>query len=235
MWLLRAAAGGGAVSRAVRSYGPRQFPAELGLQLWEFARALETGLIPAAGEDGRWPAAVVEDARGRLEQIRERVGDLPDCGATRAAAAMAERLGVAVLPSTVRELARRGLIRRAGSFKGHALYCGRSVAAFRDLAALEEAHWSGYERGRDSAADYLRVRQTDVEHLIRAGRLRPSRMAESTYQPRRWGATVPLFRTGDLDALLADESIDWVAVRAARRGQRSPLAKLPDRPVAVGR
>lgn len=223
------AAGGRAVTRAGKTFGPRQFPDALGLKLWEFARARQVGLIPDPGEDGRWPAAVVADARSRLEEIRERVGDLPDCGATRAAAAMAERLGVAVLPDTIRELARMGHLRVVGDFKGHALYSGCDVAAFRNLTVLEGAAWSGYERDRASVAAYMRLRPSDVEHLIRSGRLVPVRMVESSYQPRRWGATVPLFRTGDLDALLADPAIDWDRVRATPARVRSPLAKLPDR------
>lgn len=229
MRVLGAAAGGGAVTRAGKDFGPRQFPDALGLKVWEFERALADGLIPAAGENGRWPAAVVEDARARLEEIRERVGDLPDCGATRAAAAMAERLGVPVLPDTVMELARMGRIRVVGDYKGHPLYDGRQVAAFRDLAVLEEAHWPGYQRDRKSVAAYLRVRPADVEQLIERRWLVPVRMVESRYQPRRWGATVPLFRTGDLDDLLADPAIDWVAVRATPRGRPSVLATLPNR------
>jgi len=34
---------------------------------------------------------------------------------------------------------------------------------------------------------------------------------------------VPLYRTGDLDGLLARADIDWAAVRATLPGRRSPL------------
>lgn len=217
------------MSRPVRWFGPQQFPKELGLQVWEFERALQSGLIPAAGESGKWPAAVVEDARARLEKIRERVGDVPDCGASRAAEVLAQRLGVAVLPSTVRELTRMGHLRVVGDFKGHALYSGRDLEAFADLTALEQAHRTGCERDRESATAYLRIRKADMEHLIRAGRLRPCRRVQSSYQPKKYGPTVPLFRTGDLDALLADPGIDWQSVRLTPRGRPSLLAKLPSR------
>jgi len=212
-----------------RTYGPRQFPDSLGLSGWEFARALADGLIPPAGPDGRWPAEVVEDARGRLDEIRARIGDVPDLGASRAAEVLAQRLGVDVDPDAVVELARAGLIERAGSYKGHRLYSGRSVAAFRDRDAFTAAARTGWQRTRDEAAAYLRVRPVDVGHLVRAGRLRPVARVHSGWQRRREAPAVQLFRTGDLDELLADPTIDWAAVRATPPGRRSPLADLPDR------
>jgi hypothetical protein len=44
---------------------------------------------------------------------------------------------------------------------------------------------------------------------------------------RREAPIVSLYRTGDLDALLADPAIDWGAVRSTPKGRRSPLASLP--------
>ena len=41
---------------------------------------------------------------------------------------------------------------------------------------------------------------------------------------RRNEASVPLYRTGDLDQLTARPGIDWAAVRATLPGRRSPLA-----------
>ncbi len=220
------------MTRAGKTFGPRQFPAALGLKVWEFERAVQAGLIPARPAGGRWPAAAVEAARERLEAIREQVGDLPDLGAVRVAQALAERLGTAVEPDTVEELARLGLLRVAGDFKGYPLYCGRSVAAFSDRAVLEEARWSGYKRTRASAVAYLRVRDADFAHLLRAGRLVPVKWVQSPHQSKRSRGSVPLFRTGDLDAVLADRRIDWVAVRATPRGRRSVLERLP---AAAGR
>ncbi len=214
------------MSRAGRDFGPRQFPEALGLKVWEFERAVEQGLIPARPASGRWPAAVVEQARERLEEIRARVGDLPDLGAVRAAQALAERLGAAVEADTVAELARQGLLRVVGDFKGHPLYSGQDLAALRDLAAVEQARWVGHLRDRASAIAYLRVRPSDFGCLLRAGLLKPARLVQSAFQPKRWGPTVPLFRTGDLDALLEHPGIDWVAVRATPKGRRSPLARL---------
>lgn len=39
---------------------------------------------------------------------------------------------------------------------------------------------------------------------------------------------MPLYRTGDLDALLARADIDWPKVRSTPPGRRSPLADLAE-------
>lgn len=214
-------------TRTLRDYGPRQFPTTLGLTSWEFARALDEGIIPPPRPDGRWPATVVDDARARLPEIRAKVGDLPDLGAVRAAEALAERLTVDVDPDTITELARRGHIREAGDYKGHTLYSGRDLAAFTDQTTLAEAAHTGRQQDRTSATAYLEVRPTDLEHLIRAGLLKACTRVHSGWQRRREAPAVPLFRTGDLDTLLTHPAIDWPAVRATPPGRRSPLAKLP--------
>lgn len=215
--------------RKLRDYGPRQFPDALGLAGWEFARALDDGLIPPAGSNGRWPAATLDDARARLDEIRAKVGDVPDLGAYRAAEVLAERLGVDVDPDAVVELARLGRIREAGDYKGHTLYSGRDLAAFRDRDAFTAAARTGKQRTRDDAAAYLQVRPVDVDHLIAARWLVPIARVHSGWQRRRDTPNVLLFRTGDLDDLLKDPAIDWAAVRATPKGRPSPLAALSHR------
>lgn len=214
-------------TRPLRDYGPRQFPDALGLAGWEFARALTDGLIPGPNTNGRWPAAVLEDARTRLDDIRAKVGDVPDLGASRAAEILTERLAVDVDPDTIIELARLGHLHEAGDYKGHQLYSGRDIAAFRDRTVLAAAEHTGRQRDRAAVARYLKVRASDVEHLIDSNWLQPITWVHSSWQRRREAPAVPLFRTGDLDVLLEHPEIDWPAVRSTPRGRPSPLAKLP--------
>jgi hypothetical protein len=212
--------------RKPRDYGPRQFPDTLGLAGWEFARALDDGLIPPAGPDGRWPADVVDDTRLRLHDIREKIGDSPDYGACRAAQVLTDRLGVDVDPDTVVELARLGHIREAGDYKGNTVYSGRDIAAFRDRGVLAAAAHTGRQRDRAQVAAYLKVRPSDVQHLLDANWLQPITWVHSGWQRRRDTPAMPLLRTGDLDILLTHPAIDWPQVRATPRGRRSPLAAL---------
>lgn len=212
--------------RTLRDYGPRQFPDRLGLAMWEFERARADGLIPPPGPTGRWPSAVVDDVHTQLDEIRAKVGDLPDLGATRAAAELAFRLTVDVDPDTIVELARLGHITEAGYYKEWPLYCGRSIAAFRNLEVLTAAAKTGRQRDRAAAAAYLEIRLSDLEHLIRSQWLKPIRWVHSGWQRRRDSPAVPLFRTGDLDGLLGHPAIDWAAVRATPPGRPSPLAQL---------
>lgn len=128
------------------------------------------------------------------------------------------------------ELARQGHITTAGFYKDNVLYCGRSLAAFRDQAVLAKAAHDGWLRERTTAAAYLEVRRVDLDHLIRAGLLKPAKYVHSGWQRRREAPAVPLFRTADLDRLLTDPSIDWPTIRATPPGTRSPLNKLPSMP-----
>jgi hypothetical protein len=214
-------------ARKPRDYGPRQFPDAIGLTGWEFARALDDGIIPHAGANGRWPADVVDDARERITEIRNKIGDVPDLGASRAAEVIADRLGTDVDPDTIVELARRGHLHPAGDYKGHQLYSGRDIAAFRDRQVLDTAARTGRQHDRTAAAAYLNIRPADLEHLISSQWLTPITWVHSGWQRRRDVPAVPLFRTGDLDVLLAHPAIDWDEVRATPRGRPSSLAKLP--------
>src|SRR5438034_7669989 len=115
-----------AVQRGRADYGPVQLAVFLGLERWQFARARQAGLI--GGPDrarGRWSAAAAAAALGRAGQIRAAAGLVPDLGAVRAAGVLSGRLGVAVTADGVEELARRGLVPVAGSYKGWPVYDGR--------------------------------------------------------------------------------------------------------------
>lgn len=208
--------------RVLRDYGPLQMAARLGLPYWQVERAVADGLIPAPDVGGgRWSAAVVDAACGRVGEIRAAVGSLPDVGARRAAEALSQRFGCKVDPDAVAELARMGLLGEVGFYKDWPIYDGRAVERFTDRAALDRAQRQGRLFTADEAAGYLRVRRCDVDHLIRAGRLQPT-----TWVRGAWRSRVALYRAGDLDALAADPGIDWDRVRATPRGRPSPLVRL---------
>src|SRR5262245_2210564 len=111
----------------LKEYGPVQLAEFLGLERWQLDRALTAGLI--RGPDtrrGKWPSAIAREAAARLKDIRAAVGGIPDLGAVRAAAVLAERLGIPVTSDGVTELARRGLIPVTGDYKGSRCMTGVS-------------------------------------------------------------------------------------------------------------
>ena len=215
-----------APQRARRDYGPVQLADHLGLARWQLDRALADGLIPGpARPRGRWSAAVAEAAWTDIGVICAAAGSVPDVGAVRAAEVLSGRLGLVVTADGVEELARRGLLPITGYYKDHALYDGRALEAFTDTATAGDATWGGHLRTAGQAAAYLRIRRSDLGHLTRPGILRPARHGRGPFD-RRGQASVPLYRTGDLDALAARPDIDWAAVRATWPGRRSPLAAI---------
>jgi hypothetical protein len=219
-----------ATAKARKDYGPVQFPALLGLPLWAFERALADGLIPPADPGtGRWPASVADDALARAGQIRSAAGSLPDMGAGRASAELSARFGIKVPPDVLLELDRTGLIPSAGQYKDYPLYDGRALEKFSDRGALDAAMTRGQLLTRDKAARYLRIRLSDISHLIDVQWLEPVTWVRSGWQRRRSAPQVPLFRRGDLDVLLAHPAIDWRAVRETPAGRPSPLSALKGR------
>jgi hypothetical protein len=219
--------------KAQKTYGPVQFPDHLGLQTWEFQRALDLDLIPPPDAGGRWPADVVAAAHEGLAEIRAAIGTQPDVGQWRAAEMLSERLGVEVTADAVRELARTGAIPVAGEYKGSPLYSGLALEKFNDRAAVTAAAESGKLLMKDAAAAYLRIRLVDLEHLLRAGLLTEAHRVRSGHQRRRAYPAVVLLRRGDLDDLLASPDIDWPTVRSTPKGRQSVLASLPTRQAAA--
>ncbi|MFE9341320.1 hypothetical protein [Streptomyces sp. NPDC007063] len=213
-------------------FGPQQFPDYLGLHRWQFDRAVQAGVIPPPDRArGRWSRAAVDAVRARLEDVRAAVGEVPDVGAERAAAYLAERLRVAVSPDAVAELARQGRVRTVDTYRGHPVYDGRDLERIEDLAVVVEAGRVGQQLARGEVAERLGVREVDVRHLERAGYLVPVRYVLSRWQRRREAPSVPLYRLGDVLALQERDDIGWEAVRAAvAPGARSPFAALPDGP-----
>jgi hypothetical protein len=219
-------------------YGPIQLVNRLGLATWQVERAMEAGVLSRPDVKGaRWSRAVVEDAAARIEQITAAAGAVPDVGAHRAATYLSKKLGVEVAPDTVMELSRRGLVPEAGEYKGNTLYDGRALEAFDDLVVLQRAAVEGHLRTADESRKYLRIRRSDLDHLVNAGWLVEVDFARSSYQRSSAAPMVPLYRTGDLDVLLAHPAIDWDEVRATSPGRPSPLANLkaPRRTVSARR
>ena len=214
----------------LREYGPVQLAGFLGLGRWQLDRALTDGLIPGPDtRSGKWSSAVAREAAARLTDIRAAVSGIPDLGAMRAADVLTQRLGTPVTSDGVTELARRGLIPVAGHYKGFAVYDGRALEAFTDASAATEANRAGRLRIAGEAAEYLRIRRADLDHLIRAGLLTPAGWAHGPFD-RRDTRSVPLYRTGDLEDIediVTECGIDWDAVRATPKGRRSLLASLP--------
>ncbi|MBF6065435.1 hypothetical protein IU500_34445 [Nocardia terpenica] len=218
-------------ARRHRVWGPVQFSQELGLSLGAFDRALRDGEIPAAdagtpARPGRWSADTVAAVLARGEQIRAKVGTFPDVGAWKAAEILSARLGREVAPETVEQLARVGAIPQVGEYKGFPLYCGRAVERFTDADALTRAESDGRLFTLTEAAAQLRVRASDLRHLVAAHWLEPVKHVHSGWQRRRENPKVALFRAADLDVIAAHPAIDWDAVRATAAGRPSPLARL---------
>ena len=138
---------------------------------------------------------------------------------------LSRRLGLEVTANGVEEPARRNLLPVTGCYKQHALYDGRALEAFTETGTAAEATRTGHLRTADQAAEYLRIRRSDLNHLIRSGVLKPVKYGHGPWD-RRDETSVPLYRTRDLDQLTAHPDIDWVAVRATLPGRRSPLADL---------
>jgi hypothetical protein len=211
---------------APRRFGPVQLAAYLGLEQWQLARAVSDGLIPGPDRSrGRWSAPIADAALAGIGGIRAAAGSVPDLGAVRAADVLSRRLSVEVTADGVEELARRDLIPVTGYYKQHALYDGRALEAFTNQAAAADATRAGQLRTAGQAAAYLKIRRSDLNHLIRSGVLMPVKYGHGPWD-RRHEASVPLYRTGDLDQLTTRPGIDWATVRATPPGRRSPLAAI---------
>jgi hypothetical protein len=214
--------------RARAGYGPVQLAAHLGLERWQLSRAMQAGLVDGPDRAaGCWSAAAAAAALARVGQTRAAAGSVPDLGAVRAAGVLSFRLGVPMTADGVAELARRCPLPVAGSYKGWPVYDGRALEAFADTAAAAEATRAGELRTADQSAAYLRIRRSDLNHLTRSKILIPAKWGRGPWD-RRGEASVPLYRTGDLDRLAARPGIDWGAVRATPPGRRSPLKRLAD-------
>lgn len=104
---------------------------------------------------------------------------------------------------------------------------GRTLETFDDVEAIARANVAGELLPADRAADRLGIRPTDFKHLVRLGWITPADWTRSMYVPKSRAPDMPLYRAGDITALLGDPAIDWDAAQAVVPGRRSPLSKLP--------
>lgn len=87
------------------------------------------------------------------------------------------------------------------------------------------------------AAEWLGLRRTDFDHLVRAELLAP--VGQTQIQVGRRGtADVPLYAVEDLDRALEDPRVPWPKLREVTPGERSPLlallkAPVPNRPATL--
>ncbi len=220
-------------------YGPRQLRDTLGITEWQHQRGTAAGIIPppdAAG--GKWLGATVRRLWQVRVAIRRSCGYVPDVGEVRAAEHLTTLLGVDVEPHALPELARRGLILVVGYVEkyhgAYPLYCGRTLETWAGVDDVLAANVAGERLTVDRVVDRLGVRRSDVDALISRGWLTPVDWARGPHTPKSRRPDVPLYRAGDVTALLLDEAIDWAAVRAVRRGRRSPSAPLPRRDPSGG-
>jgi hypothetical protein len=139
-------------------------------------------------------------------------------GAWRCAQELSARLEVPVSKAAVEELAVRGLLGYAGTFKGCQLYDveGLAAVAVEAVVAAEEAVSAGRLMNRVQAARYLGVRQSDFDLLVRTALIVPDDRKRG-----EWQGWVRLFSRAKLDAFAGRPDIDWVAVRSTPRGRRS--------------
>jgi hypothetical protein len=208
-------------------YGPHQLRDVLGLFEWQYLRARESGTIPVPDSaGGKWSRQLVKELYARRVGIRRSAGTVPDLGARSAAGILADRLGIDVLTHAVHELAWQGLLLVVGEYRDKPLYCGRTLETWTAVGEVETANVVGERLVADDAAGRLGVRRTDFDHLVRLGWIVAVAWGRGPFTANRGTPDVPLYRAGDLTALLSEPGIDWDAVRAVHKGGKSPLAGL---------
>lgn len=112
-------------------------------------------------------------------------------GAWRCAEELSARLGVPVSRAAVEELAARGLLGFAGTFKGCQLYDVEGLAAVTAEAAVaaEAEAARGRLMNRVQAARYLRIRQADFDLMVRAALIVPDDRKRGEWQGWVWAET----------------------------------------------
>lgn len=128
----------------------------------------------------------------------------------------------AALGIKVRELAAaadaRGIA--VGRFGRYAAADIAVLAADEDLA--EQVRADRLVTADQAAAELLDCARRHFDIAVEAGWLAPKRHHDKVVGRYR-SVSVPLYRTGDVEALLELPDIDWEQVRACRKGERSPL------------
>jgi hypothetical protein len=106
---------------------------------------------------------------------------------------------------------------------------GRYLIADLDKLA-EEADGEQYVTAQAAASDVLEIRPTDFKYVEGAGWIEPADAYERAVGRHRT-VTVPLYRLGDVRALLDMPGVDWEAVPGPAQGCPVPAARVgPARP-----
>lgn len=217
---------------------PAALAERLGIAEWQVVRAHRDGILPQKDRSVGWSAdlsdRIVAEHAGKTTELVDRIGRIPDGGVYETAKHLAAALGLdrPLAGDTVRELERLGCIKSRVKADGWSSFDGRSVEAFTRsesfAAIVAGADVTGRSMMADDVAAELRVRRSDVDHLVRSGLLKPMRVGLTGHVSKSKDPGLPLYRAGDVAALFVGSGIDWDAVRATPKGHRSPLAKLPD-------
>lgn len=88
------------------------------------------------------------------------------------------------------------------------------------------------------AAELLEIRVTDFQLCRAAGWIEPAdykdvKVSGRSSRRKRW-ISYPVFRRGDVRALLDIDDVDWEAVRSVKPGEPSPLREFAKQPIARG-
>jgi hypothetical protein len=213
-------------------YYESQLAQRLKLPITMVRSAIHAGAIPAPEADGCWPRATVDELKSKRAEIEAAAGG-PMISGQQAGRVFEGLLGLepdSVKVFQILQLIDRGLLHQlAASAEAGTVVAEQLVeeaAAHPDIRRFlaEDA-----PLGPDQAATRLGIRRADWDHVVRAGWASPAQWVEVRFGTSKAGAvTVPLYRTGDVDAVVgAHPEVDWDAVRATPRGRRSLLLKLP--------
>ncbi|MQY02013.1 hypothetical protein [Actinomadura macrotermitis] len=113
------------------AYGARQFAAHLGITAWQLRLARENEMLPPPDvAPGRWSRELAGRCAGEAEKIIAEFGPRPPVGAEKAAARLAERVGLDVDKPDIEVLVARDDLTMAGRYQGNPIYL------LRDLDAL---------------------------------------------------------------------------------------------------
>ncbi|MCX4399490.1 hypothetical protein OG887_43470 (plasmid) [Streptomyces sp. NBC_00053] len=182
---------------------------------------------PDAGPE-TWSRAAVEAMDAQA--IRTAMGGGPLSG-WQAADRLAEALGTPTPPGAtiLVELVKAGLLVTLSADPEQLLFHPGRIDALAARPDLDRLLAEAAPLGPDQAAARLVVRRTDWNHLVRLDWIGPADQEVKVKFGAAQSGThrIPLYRTDRIDRVPADHpEADWPALRALRKGQRSPLAKL---------
>jgi hypothetical protein len=183
--------------------------ARLGLELGDWRRGREHGVLPGPDRGGFWTRAAAGDLATRIAGLREQIPPQP-LGASRCASLLAELTGLDVTTDDLLQLASQGHVAVVDYYKEWALYdtsairrlgaTGDGTAIVAGLVAERQA-WLAASVTTDDAARQLAWDKRDLERVAAQQGIRPGRF-------RRWARA-------DVDRLVGDEDL----AEQVRRGQ----------------